>query len=118
MALVEEITDDILAQTSHNLSQGRELVTNIIQYLDDDAAWIELYCATGELLIPNTLEIHGELRELSISLRHVSLHFLIRLASVWFIRIFVSFRSWRRADSPRSHHPCGEKSGSRWIFRG
>lgn len=117
IALVQEITDDILAQASHNASQGRELVANIVQALDDDATWVELYCATGELLIPSTSEIHEELRELFTSLQQVALRFLdVTHHSVY--SCFYFFRGWRIADRPRNHHPRGGKSESRWIFRG
>jgi hypothetical protein len=71
VALVHEILDDVLAQTPYNASQGRELAANVIQYLEGDTAWVELYNATGELFIPNTLEIHEGLRELFTSLQQV-----------------------------------------------
>lgn len=87
MALVQETIDDILAQTSHNVSQGRELAANITQYLEGDAAWVELYNATGELLIPSILEINEGLRELFISLQQVLYVAAIRLAPIHFIFI-------------------------------
>lgn len=70
-ALVHETLDDVLAQTLHIASQGRELAADVIQCLEDHSAWVELYNATGELLIPNTLEIHEELGELFSSLQKV-----------------------------------------------
>jgi len=71
VALVHKILDDVLAQTLHIASQGRELATNVIQYLEDHSAWVELYNATGELLIPSTLEIHEGLGELFSALQKV-----------------------------------------------
>lgn len=116
-ALVQETIDDILAQTSQNVSQGRELAVNIIRYLEGDAAWVELYSATGELLIPSTLEIHEGLRELFTSLQQVLYVAAIRLAPIHII--FILFpRGSPTADRPRSHHPRGGKSGSQWIFHG
>ncbi|KAF8559837.1 hypothetical protein OG21DRAFT_1453301 [Imleria badia] len=69
VALTHAVLDDLLAQTSHNAPQGQELAASVIQYLEGDAAWVELYNATGELLIPSTLEIHEGLRELFTSLQ-------------------------------------------------
>lgn len=94
-ALVQNITDEILPRASHNVSQGRELVAKIIQYLDDNAAWVELYCATGELLIPDTLEIHEELRELFTSLQQVN----SRFPAIRFIHVF-TFQRLARSRPP------------------
>ncbi|KAF8136643.1 trafficking protein particle complex subunit 10 [Boletus edulis] len=71
VALIHAMLDDILAQTSHHVSQGRELGASVIQYLESDTAWVELYSATGELLIPSTLEIQEGLGELFTSLQQV-----------------------------------------------
>ncbi|KAI9571283.1 hypothetical protein HD554DRAFT_2169127 [Boletus coccyginus] len=68
-ALVHETLDDVLAQTLHIAPRGRELAANVIQCLEDHSAWVELYNATGELLIPDTLEIHEGLGELFSSLQ-------------------------------------------------
>ena len=81
VALTRAILDDLLAQTSHNASQGRELAASVIQYLEGDAAWVERYNATGELLIPSTLEIHEGHRELFASLQEVLYVALIRLTT-------------------------------------
>lgn len=70
-ALIHAIQDDIISTTSHDASQGRELAANVIQYLEGDTAWVELYSTTGELLIPSTLEIPEGLRELFASLQQV-----------------------------------------------
>lgn len=117
MALVQEAIDDLLAQTSHDVSQGQELVENVTQYLEGDAAWIELYSVTGELPIPSTLEIHDGLRELFTSLQQVPYVSPIRLTPINFNFVLFS-RGWRTADCPRSHPPRGGKSGSQWIFHG
>lgn len=82
VALIQEIIDDILAQTSHDVSQGRDLAENVIQYLEGNTAWVELYGVTGELLIPSTLEVQEGLKELFASLQQVfnNFFFMIRLA--------------------------------------
>jgi len=69
VALIHAIIDDLVAQLSHTPSQGRELARSIIQYLDGDAGWTELYSATGELLVPSTLEIPEGIRELFSTLQ-------------------------------------------------
>lgn len=117
MALVHEILNDVLAQTPHNASQGRELAATVIQYLEGETAWVELYSATGELLVPSTLEIHEGLRELFTSLQQVPYVVPIPTASIHFILVLFS-RGWRTADRPRSRHPRGGNSGSQWMFRG
>ena len=70
--MVHQIVDDHLAQTSHDTLQGRELTTKIIRYLVDDDAWVDLYRATGELVIPSTLEIQEDLKDLFTALQQVT----------------------------------------------
>lgn len=89
MALVHQTLDDILAQTLHNASQGRELAANVIQYLEGDTAWVVLYSATGELVIPSTLEVHEGLEELFTSLQQVRYVVPIRLATHLFYFGFI-----------------------------
>ncbi|KAG6376390.1 trafficking protein particle complex subunit 10 [Boletus reticuloceps] len=75
VALIHAILDDILARTSHHASRGRELGASVIQYLESDTAWVELYSATGELLIPSTaLEIEEGLGELFTTLQQRLAH--------------------------------------------
>lgn len=69
---MHQIVGDHLAQTSHDALQGRELTTKIIRYLVDDDAWVDLYRATGELVIPSTLEIQEDLKDLFTALQQVT----------------------------------------------
>ncbi|KIJ16879.1 hypothetical protein PAXINDRAFT_162498 [Paxillus involutus ATCC 200175] len=56
-ALVNKAVENVLPERSHDVLHGRELATKVIEYLESDAARVELYCATGELVIPPSLEI-------------------------------------------------------------
>lgn len=89
MALIHAIIDDLVAQLSHTPSQGRELARSIIQYLDGDAGWTELYSATGELLVPSTLEIPEGIRKLFSTLQQVPYVVLTRLAPIHFCFCFL-----------------------------
>lgn len=56
-ALVSETVQDILSQRPEGDEQGNELTKKVVEYLESDPSWIELYNATGELLIPSSLDV-------------------------------------------------------------
>lgn len=119
-ALVQEIIDDVLAQTLHNISQGRELAANIAQYLDGDTSWVELYCATGELLIPSTVETREGLRGLFTSLQQVLYVAAIRRAPIHFIFTEAGAQQTARGVTipvEGNQDPSGYSTDERWSDR-
>ncbi|KIJ69219.1 hypothetical protein HYDPIDRAFT_80628 [Hydnomerulius pinastri MD-312] len=73
-ALVNKTVEDVLtnvAEGSHDTSQGRQLADKAIEYLEVDTAWVEVYSATGELVIPTSLEVSEGLRGLFASLQKI-----------------------------------------------
>ncbi|KAF9227601.1 hypothetical protein BS17DRAFT_746219 [Gyrodon lividus] len=70
-ALVNKEVEHVLLEKSLDVSQGQELTAEVIKYLDNDAAWVELYSATGKLVIPTPLEITKGLEESFESLQEI-----------------------------------------------
>ncbi|KAI6036383.1 trafficking protein particle complex subunit 10 [Pisolithus microcarpus] len=56
-ALVNQIVEDVLHQLSQEPEVGTKIVQGIIEYLECDASWVELYNITGELIIPSALDV-------------------------------------------------------------
>ncbi|KAI6045646.1 trafficking protein particle complex subunit 10 [Pisolithus marmoratus] len=56
-ALVNKTVEDVLHQLSQESEVSTRLVQGIIEYLESDASWVELYNVTGELIIPSSLDI-------------------------------------------------------------
>jgi len=71
-ALVSETVQDILSQRSQGDEQGNELIKKVVEYLESEPSWIELYSATGELLIPCSLDVGEGLTETFASVQKVS----------------------------------------------
>lgn len=101
-ALVSETVQDILSQRPEGDEQGNELTKKVVEYLESDPSWIELYNATGELLIPSSLDVGEGLIETFTSVQKVSegpkTSCLLRLTLVG-----------RDCPNPILHHPlvCG-----------
>ena len=65
-SLVREILGEILSKAHTRIV----LVSKIIDALESDAAWVEMYGITGELLVPSTRD-DGEHAELLQEARKV-----------------------------------------------
>lgn len=51
------------------------LVGKLVDALESDAGWVELYGITGELIVPNIQEEQGEIGELLKKARQVNNHY-------------------------------------------
>ena len=60
-ALVSATIQDVLGQT---MQKGDDLIHKVVEHLKNDPSWIELYNATGQLLIPSSLCVDDELKEI------------------------------------------------------
>ncbi|KAI6132070.1 trafficking protein particle complex subunit 10 [Pisolithus croceorrhizus] len=70
-ALVNKTVEDVLHQLSQESEIGTKMVQGIIEYLECDASWVELYNTTGELIIPSTLDVGGEAQEVFSSVQKI-----------------------------------------------
>lgn len=70
-ALVNKAVEDALRQLSQESDVGTKLVQAIIEYLECDASWVELYNTTGELIIPSSLDVGEELEEAFSSVQKI-----------------------------------------------
>jgi hypothetical protein len=59
-AQVRSIIDESPSDSHHRIT----LVSKLIDALESDAAWVEMYGITGELAVPSTLKEEGEIGEL------------------------------------------------------
>ncbi|KAL4077208.1 trafficking protein particle complex subunit 10 [Scleroderma yunnanense] len=62
-ALVDDTVQGILRRQPQEYDRGSELTQKLVEYLENDSSWIGLYNATGELLIPSSLDIDEGLME-------------------------------------------------------
>ncbi|KAI6109597.1 trafficking protein particle complex subunit 10 [Pisolithus sp. B1] len=70
-ALVNKTVEDVLHQLSQESEVGTKIVQGIIEYLECDASWVALYNITGELIIPTTLDVGGEAKEVFSSVQKI-----------------------------------------------
>ncbi|KAK7014963.1 trafficking protein particle complex subunit 10 [Favolaschia claudopus] len=72
-ALIETSVDQVLAQSADVLGERVELINKLVEALEQDSAWVELYGVSGELNVP---DVFGELGEADEPLKRViqSLH--------------------------------------------
>lgn len=59
-AQVRSIIDESASDSHHRIT----LVSKLIDALESDAAWVDMYGITGELVVPSTFKEEGEIGEL------------------------------------------------------
>ncbi|KAG6336920.1 hypothetical protein ID866_2158 [Astraeus odoratus] len=62
---------EVFCGRSQDDSHDSKLVDKIIEHLEDDASWVELYNATGEVMIPSSLAVGESLTEALTSVQKV-----------------------------------------------
>ncbi|KAI6005747.1 trafficking protein particle complex subunit 10 [Pisolithus albus] len=70
-ALVNQTVEDVLHQLSQEPEVGTKIVQGIIEYLECDASWVELYNITGELIIPSALDVGEGAKEAFSSVQKI-----------------------------------------------
>lgn len=69
--LVNQTVEDVLHPLSQEPEVGTKIVQGIIEYLECDASWVELYNITGELIIPSALDVGEGAKEVFSSVQKV-----------------------------------------------
>jgi hypothetical protein len=67
-ALIESSVEQVLSSSTALLAERVELVNKLVEALEQDSAWVEMYGMSGELNVP---EAFGELGETDEPLRQV-----------------------------------------------
>jgi hypothetical protein len=62
--IIEQEVKAVLASSPPSLHNRIILVGKLIDALESDAGWVELYGITGELIVPITHDEEGEIGEL------------------------------------------------------
>ena len=95
---VQTVLEDSPSRQHHII-----LVGKLVDALESDARWVELYGITGELIVPNIHEEQGEIGELLKKAKQVNIIIVCFFHVPLKINFFIAFG---RARSSRT--VCGE----------
>ena len=68
--IIEQAVDAALAQETEHVTHRSILIDRVIQALEGDAGWVQLYGVTGELDVPDTNE-EGEIGQVLRNIKEV-----------------------------------------------
>ena len=75
-AIIKACVQTVL-EGSPSLQHHIILVGKLVDALESDAGWVELYGITGELIVPNIHEEQGEIGELLKTARQVNINHIV-----------------------------------------
>ena len=69
--MLEQVVDEVLDESPQHGADRSRLIAHMIQALESNANWVDLYSITGELKVPTT-DDDATLKEVLIRIRGVS----------------------------------------------
>lgn len=69
--MIEKAVETLISESPSLDESRRTLVSKLVEALELDADWVELYGLSGELIVPGDIEIMGQLEEPLERLRQV-----------------------------------------------